>query len=464
MSFRLIHASGNQFDTDRNRRAMYPAAAAKGDVFTTGEANKDHATLRAIPGFDSVIYSELSVAWRRSDFDLIQTGARLVMGGGKHGPLGSKSTARRGPNRYALVAVLREKKTGQQWIIATHHSIAKADTSFLWRRPLRSQGFKNFAAFVAAYRKRYPHAQAVLTGDWNAKGAATFPGFTELPTPATFGRLRYDRIQVSSDVRSSGLAKFATVLDHDGLAVTLSAMGATPTPPPPAPKPPEAPVAATSQNGYTANTASLMQQFTVPGTDRKVTLRKGAPGQLLVTFAAWFDKNIESVDGGILDDWGYANRPIRGSTTGLSNHASGTALDINAPRHPLGKAGTFTPAQAAKIRAELKRYDGAIRWGGDYSGRKDEMHFEIHADVATCERVLAKVTAPQVTQAPVLNHVQIGRQKIKTGRALIAEGIKEMRQARTAKGEPRPAVQAQADAYEAADAAMGAAYTKGPSK
>lgn len=147
----------------------------------------------------------------------------------------------------------------------------------------------------------------------------------------------------------------------------------------------------TSQNGYTANDRSLIETITIPGTDRKVALRRGAPGQLLAHWAGWFDKHIESVDGGILDDWGYAERPIRGSTTTLSNHASGTALDINAPRHPLGKRNTFAPGQMAAIRKELKRYGGAIRWGGDYKNRADEMHFEINASVARCAEVLDKV-------------------------------------------------------------------------
>lgn len=397
MSFRLIHSSGNQFDTDAHRRAMYPAAAAKGDVFTTGEANKDHAAIRALVGFDATVYQELAIAWRREAFDLIDKDFRLVMVGGKRGPLGSKSKSRRGPNRYALLVVLREKSTGRQWIVATHHAIAKADTSYLWRRPLRSQGFHNFGLFVKSWQAKYPSAQVVLTGDWNTRGTVRFTGLTELPTPGTYGRLRYDRVHVSSGVHPSRLTTFPTVLDHDGISVDLAAAGAIP---PPAPTPtPEAPVA-TSQNGYTANQASLMAQFTIPGTTRKVTLRKGAPGQLLVTFAAWFDDHIESVDGGILDDWGYANRPIRGSSTGLSNHASGTALDINAPRHPLGKRGTFTSAQAARIRAELTRYEGAIRWGGDYQNRADEMHFEIVASPERCAEVLSKVTASLPTVPP----------------------------------------------------------------
>lgn len=148
---------------------------------------------------------------------------------------------------------------------------------------------------------------------------------------------------------------------------------------------------ATSQNGYSANDINRTHTKLIPGTTREVRLRKGNTGWLLRHFAAWFDKNIESVDGGILNDWGYAERTIRGSSTTLSNHASGTAIDLNSNEHWLGQRGTFTPRQTRKIRRRLKHYDGVIRWGGDYSGRPDEMHFEIDAGPAACREVVRKL-------------------------------------------------------------------------
>lgn len=158
-----------------------------------------------------------------------------------------------------------------------------------------------------------------------------------------------------------------------------------------------------SQNGYLANDVTRTKVWTIPGTDRKLRLHEGAPGALLVHFFAWFDKNVESIDGGQLDDWGFAVRPIRGQDVeynadgeaiNLSNHASGTAGDVNAPKHPLGVRNTFTDAQERRIRAKLKDYGGCIRWGGDYVRRADEMHFEIVRDEATCRAVLKRLTAP----------------------------------------------------------------------
>jgi hypothetical protein len=160
-----------------------------------------------------------------------------------------------------------------------------------------------------------------------------------------------------------------------------------------------------SQNGYTANDESLIVSWDIPGTSRKIRLRKGAPGALLVHFAAWFHTHIQPIDAGQLDDWGFAVRPIRGQSVefdadgnavNLSNHASGTAEDLNATQHNLGQRHTFTAVETAAIREELGRpeYDGCIRWGGDYTKRADEMHFEIVRDTAACAAALARLTTP----------------------------------------------------------------------
>jgi hypothetical protein len=128
----------------------------------------------------------------------------------------------------------------------------------------------------------------------------------------------------------------------------------------------------------------------VPGTSIKLTCNK-AVAPLLVAFAAEFHALIEPLDEGGLDDWGYCYRDIRGSSTALSNHSSGTAIDLNSTKHPLGKAGTFPLAKVAMIQALAKKY--SLRWGGDYRGRKDEMHFEIAIPPSKVEAAIAKIGA-----------------------------------------------------------------------
>jgi hypothetical protein len=146
-----------------------------------------------------------------------------------------------------------------------------------------------------------------------------------------------------------------------------------------------------SQNGWTANDRSVIASYTIPSSTRKVALRKGDASVVLLDIAAWIHANVEHIDDGQLDDWGYAERTIRGSSTTLSNHASGTALDLDALKHPLGVRRTWTDAQASKIHDRLKLYGGVVRWGGDYDGRVDEMHFELNASPNAVAKVADRI-------------------------------------------------------------------------
>lgn len=146
----------------------------------------------------------------------------------------------------------------------------------------------------------------------------------------------------------------------------------------------------TSQNGWPASKDPNeigIRSYAIA--DSGVKLRcaeKVAP--LLVALAAQFHEHIEAIDDGN-DDWGYCYREIRGSQTVLSNHSSGTAIDLNATKHPLGAAGTFTPLQVTLIQALCKKY--GIRWGGDYKGRKDPMHFEISINAEQAAALIEKL-------------------------------------------------------------------------
>lgn len=157
---------------------------------------------------------------------------------------------------------------------------------------------------------------------------------------------------------------------------------------------------ATSQNGYpvlltTRTTGPLprLRHYKIADTDRSIYLRDGSAGFLLAHVAHWFDENIERIDTGTYDDWGWAVRPVRGQISGYSNHASGTAIDINATQHPRGRsaAATFSSGEIDKIHRQLLAYEGVIRWGGDYHGTPDGMHFEINEPLGDAERVARKL-------------------------------------------------------------------------
>lgn len=92
---------------------------------------------------------------------------------------------------------------------------------------------------------------------------------------------------------------------------------------------------------------------------------------VMESLALEFHRKVESLHDGWC--WGYSYRKIDGSDS-WSNHAWGLAIDVNAPDHPMGVRNTFNRAQRKECRNIAKKY--GCRWGGDYSGRPDDMHFE----------------------------------------------------------------------------------------
>lgn len=91
-----------------------------------------------------------------------------------------------------------------------------------------------------------------------------------------------------------------------------------------------------------------------------------------------------------MDDWGFSYRQTTNDNS-LSCHASGTAIDYNATRHPFNvpASANFSPAQIAEIH-RIRDEAGCVVWGGDWR-TADAMHWEIsgtRAEVAAAaERI-----------------------------------------------------------------------------
>jgi len=149
---------------------------------------------------------------------------------------------------------------------------------------------------------------------------------------------------------------------------------------------------AVSQNGYYAGRSIALDNQVVPGSNVHLApgVRKGDVATVLFWVAEQFHKNVEPLVSGKCG--GYCYRPIRGASA-LSNHASGTAIDLNWGKHVLGAKGTFSAKQVKEIRKILAFCEGVVRWGGDYHSRKDEMHFEINGSLAQVEKVAKKIRA-----------------------------------------------------------------------
>jgi D-alanyl-D-alanine carboxypeptidase len=97
------------------------------------------------------------------------------------------------------------------------------------------------------------------------------------------------------------------------------------------------------------------------------------------------------------ETWGYANRPISGTST-PSNHSQATAIDINAPANPYASASWHranargTKPYGLRIVCDIpqavvtlwKRY--GFGWGGQYDSYPDPMHFEYEGSVTSARR------------------------------------------------------------------------------
>ena len=146
-----------------------------------------------------------------------------------------------------------------------------------------------------------------------------------------------------------------------------------------------------SYNGYPASKdpdAIKIKSYPVKGTDRKLRCAESV-GPLLAAFAAEFHELIEPIDEGTFDDWGYAYRMVRGDQTKLSCHSSGTAIDLNATKHPLGKRGTFPPEKVPMLRALAKKY--GLKCGMDFRSRADDMHFEVEVSAKKAKELITKL-------------------------------------------------------------------------
>lgn len=128
-------------------------------------------------------------------------------------------------------------------------------------------------------------------------------------------------------------------------------------------------------------------------------IRDGHTHEIFTWLALQYTKRVELINKS--SSWGFAPRPIRGGTT-PSNHSSGTAVDFNAHRHPLGVSPTktMTKDQIAACKAITKESGGVLRWGGTYLLRKDTMHWELNSSAAKVEAFALKIRGGSIKPKP----------------------------------------------------------------
>lgn len=157
-------------------------------------------------------------------------------------------------------------------------------------------------------------------------------------------------------------------------------------------------MATASDRGWTVNPATVR----VPC--------PGIPLNLHPAVAPLFAELIRRVDAvkgtGFMQSSGGKNvRPVRGyeeryartkSDELLSNHSWGLAADFRAGTNPMSSVlVTDMPANIRQIAAAC-----GLQWGGNYSGRKDPMHFEFIGTPADARAAVARLTPPPPSATP----------------------------------------------------------------
>ncbi len=115
---------------------------------------------------------------------------------------------------------------------------------------------------------------------------------------------------------------------------------------------------------------------------KKVASKKGivrfhrlGANQLISLYQHWEDAKL--LDKILTYEGAYDPRFVRGSQTMLSNHAFGSAFDLNYAWNPLGAQPALVSMKGSVRDLVPIANEHGFYWGGHYKGRPDGMHFEI---------------------------------------------------------------------------------------
>lgn len=139
--------------------------------------------------------------------------------------------------------------------------------------------------------------------------------------------------------------------------------------------------------------SNLLFTWTIPGANRRITLRRDAFGFILMWLILRFNDLVERLDGpgnDAVDEGGHNKRYISGTNI-WSDHARAAAADLNWSKHPYNTkaSATFTKRQIKVIRRTLRWVNTfamgkLVEWGGDWpshpgsTAKPDPMHFQVN--------------------------------------------------------------------------------------
>ena len=113
---------------------------------------------------------------------------------------------------------------------------------------------------------------------------------------------------------------------------------------------------------------------------------------------------------------GACNKRYIAGTTTWSNHSWALAMDLNSRENPYAYGG-YTDFPVTATRALCKEF--GFRWGYDYTGKKDAMHFEYMgtpaAAAALTARLLGNPPTPQPYTDQQMDEVIVALETIEQG-------------------------------------------------
>lgn len=155
-----------------------------------------------------------------------------------------------------------------------------------------------------------------------------------------------------------------------------------------------------SYNGWEASPSAAAigvdSNFVAAGQKFPQGVKSGDVAVIFTALVEFLHANVEPIVAGW--NWGFYFRNTTGGSS-LSNHASATAIDYNAPNHPYGKRGTWSAEQIRKVDAFMDDVlEGVLFWGEHYRTNADGMHWEIDADAAEVARVANKLRGKTMSE------------------------------------------------------------------
>ena len=118
----------------------------------------------------------------------------------------------------------------------------------------------------------------------------------------------------------------------------------------------------------------IPQLKSVKGAPKEVAFHRKGIDALIAIWNEW--EKAKLLDRILSWDGSFVPRFVRGSTTSLSNHAFGTAFDINAQWNPMGSRPALIGEKGCTRELVAIAHEHGFYWGGHFT-RQDGMHFEV---------------------------------------------------------------------------------------